>query len=445
MFLSEPSPRVLDSLTLARRIALTSVEFLALLSLAVWLIPSFTRAFAADSPFMSADASFLVLLAAFSLHLSDSRLALVKRLLSLVLASVITLLAASLLLAGNLHFDLTLGNSAAMAGIPARLALCFAFFGITIILLHIPHPLTRHITDMAVFTLVLLVLIVCSEYLFSFLSVFEASSAYRASPVLLFCLFLLALLTLVRCAEKGVFSILLGRGIGGRIVRLVSPVILFLPFVREVGRANIVHAHRLSGNFATAILTSLAAMASFGLLLFIAWRINAMEKEIHDLSLRDELTGLYNLRGFHLLAEQALLLAKRSNLPFSVLFIDLDNLKRINDAHGHLIGSQTLTETGALLQTTFRETDVIARIGGDEFAVAGQFSQEDIAVACDRLRQASCHRNANAGEPATLSFSIGHVTSLLSEHESIRLLLSQADEAMYREKREKKHSIPALA
>ena len=86
--------------------------------------------------------------------------------------------------------------------------------------------------------------------------------------------------------------------------------------------------------YGAAILTSLAAGLSMVLLLVLVWRINSMEKEIHDLTLRDELTGLYNMRGFYLLGEQTLRLAQRAELPFSVLFIDLDGLKKINDEHG---------------------------------------------------------------------------------------------------------------
>src|SRR5258708_35880445 len=79
-------------------------------------------------------------------------------------------------------------------------------------------------------------------------------------------------------------------------------------------------------------------------------------------------------------------LAWRSQAPFSVLFVDLDGLKEINDSLGHAVGSAFLVETAGLLTATFRETDVIARIGGDEFAVAGQFSRAGIAVGWHRLQ-----------------------------------------------------------
>jgi diguanylate cyclase (GGDEF)-like protein len=121
--------------------------------------------------------------------------------------------------------------------------------------------------------------------------------------------------------------------------------------------------------------------------------------------------------------------------------VDLDDLKQINDVHGHSIGSATLSETAELLQATFRETDVIARVGGDEFAVAGQFSDSAISVAILRLRDASNERNSVAGHRVNLSFSIGQVTSILTEHESLDALLEKADQSMYEEKRRKKSCI----
>jgi diguanylate cyclase (GGDEF)-like protein len=235
-----------------------------------------------------------------------------------------------------------------------------------------------------------------------------------------------------------IFSVFLGRGIGSRIARILGPVILVLPFLREIARQRMVSSHILPEHYATAILASVSAAMSFVFLVLLVFYIKSMEDEIHDLSLRDELTGLYNLRGFHLLGEQALRLAQRSRVPFSVLFIDLDNLKQINDLHGHSVGSACLAETGTLLQATFRETDVLGRIGGDEFAVAGQFTHAAIAVATKRLREASALRNSQSGCRFTLSLSIGHVTSEPDAPEPLDALLSKADRAMYEEKRRKK-------
>jgi diguanylate cyclase (GGDEF)-like protein len=186
----------------------------------------------------------------------------------------------------------------------------------------------------------------------------------------------------------------------------------------------------------------MAAVVSMALLLFLAWQIKGMETEIHSLSLSDELTKLYNLKGFHLLAGQALRLAYRAHAPFSVLFIDLDNLKQINDAMGHTAGSAFLTETAEILGATFRETDVLGRIGGDEFAVAGQFSEEAISIAIQRLEEGCAKRNAQAGRRFALSFSVGHVTTLEEHKETLDELLTKADQVMYEAKRSKKEGQP---
>jgi diguanylate cyclase (GGDEF)-like protein len=254
------------------------------------------------------------------------------------------------------------------------------------------------------------------------------------------CLVLLTLVALFRRTDDGVFSILVGRGIGSRISRFLLPFLLILPFLREAARAHIINSGWIPAHYATAIFASLAAMLSCGLLLFLAWRIRSMEMEIHGLSLRDELTGLYNLKGFYLLAEQSQRMAHRSDLPFSVLFIDLDNLKQTNDTLGHQAGSAFLAETAELLKATFRETDVIGRLGGDEFAVAGQFSRMAISLATERLEESCAQWNAEPERRFALNFSVGHATSEGAHGEPLDELLDLADQAMYQQKRQKKMS-----
>ena len=94
-----------------------------------------------------------------------------------------------------------------------------------------------------------------------------------------------------------------------------------------------------------------------------------MDEEIRSLSLTDDLTGLYNRRGFTLLAEQEVKLAHRINRSMLLFFCDVDYLKSINDAHGHAQGDLALQEVSAILKETFREVDIMARLGGDEFVV----------------------------------------------------------------------------
>ena len=96
------------------------------------------------------------------------------------------------------------------------------------------------------------------------------------------------------------------------------------------------------GILSAALLASAGVAVAVGILLFFAWRISRMENEIHDLILRDEATRLYNFRGFHMLAEHALRLAQRSGVPFSVLFINLENLAQIHTQLGTGCRSRSL-------------------------------------------------------------------------------------------------------
>jgi diguanylate cyclase (GGDEF)-like protein len=294
------------------------------------------------------------------------------------------------------------------------------------------------IADFATAGVSLLVLAVGSEYLYAVLHIPGSTLTGLPAPATLGCLILLTLAVVLHSAESGAFSIFLGPGIGGRIARGLTPFLLLLPIIREAGRAHLINAQVISPHYAAAILASVATIVSFGLLLFVVSRINQMETAIQDLTLRDELTGLYNVRGFNFLAAQSLRLAQRANLPFSVLFIDVDGLKRINDDLGHNVGSALLVETAKILYTTFRDADVIARIGGDEFIVAGQFNHEAIANSTQRLQDSVAERSLDSPENPPLSLSLGYATSSMFRFEFLKDLVDRADQAMYERKRRKK-------
>src|SRR5213595_3982108 len=113
-----------------------------------------------------------------------------------------------------------------------------------------------------------------------------------------------------------------------------------------------------------------------------------LQTELGNLALQDELTGLYNRRGFLALAERQLKLARRSGRSLLLFFIDVDGLKEINDVFGHAEGDAALKCTAEALETTFRDSDVIARFGGDEFAaLAIEASGQNEATIRDRLTE----------------------------------------------------------
>src|SRR5258708_2948377 len=162
--------------------------------------------------------------------------------------------------------------------------------------------------------------------------------------------------------------------------------------------------------------------------------------ELGDLALVDELTGLYNRRGFMAIAERQLKVGRRSGKGMLLFFIDVDDLKQINDSHGHSEGDQALRRTAQALEMTFRDSDVIARIAGDEFAVlaieAADQSETTIRTRlCEDLKSISTEESRYS-----ISLSMGVARFNGRENRRIGELMAHADKAMYEQKRRRSKS-----
>ena len=132
-----------------------------------------------------------------------------------------------------------------------------------------------------------------------------------------------------------------------------------------------------------------------------------MDREIRNLAVTDELTGLYNRRGFLTAATHQLKLAHRQGEDALLLFCDLDGLKQINDSFGHREGDLALIRAADTLEETFRDSDILARLGGDEFAVlALDASSPSRQAMVPRINESLARANAKDSR-YTLSFSIG--------------------------------------
>jgi diguanylate cyclase (GGDEF)-like protein len=155
------------------------------------------------------------------------------------------------------------------------------------------------------------------------------------------------------------------------------------------------------------------------------------------LSLLDELTGLYNRRGFYSLANQHIKLSRRTGRKLLLLFADMDGLKQINDTLGHQAGDLALQTAAELLQATFRTSDVVCRLGGDEFMILAIDAREGGAIALgERLQAAIDSHNAhNHHPPLELSWGVACYDPGLDT--PLETLVSQADQALYEHKREK--------
>jgi len=175
-------------------------------------------------------------------------------------------------------------------------------------------------------------------------------------------------------------------------------------------------------------------------LLVWAIRYAMQQKEeaaaMRKLALIDELTGLYNRRGFLVLARQQLKHIQRTNRHTLLVFADVDGLKRINDAYGHCEGDRVLKETASVLRKTFRDSDIIARLGGDEFVILAQDapgnSEQNITARLQKTLRAHNERQRRGRDPLSLSFGFSPFNCYSS---SIENHMIHADRDMYYQKR----------
>jgi diguanylate cyclase (GGDEF)-like protein/PAS domain S-box-containing protein len=205
--------------------------------------------------------------------------------------------------------------------------------------------------------------------------------------------------------------------ISGAIVGLIVVANAEIPYVERDLNA----VERLAGLYAIAVQRT------------------RTENELRDLSLVDELTKVYNRRGFLTLAEQQMKVAHRTRKEMALYYVDLDDLKKINDSFGHEEGDAALAETAEVLRDAFRDSDIIARIGGDEFAVlAIDVAEGKVTALARRIRERLQTRNSRPGISYPLSFSLGISRYDPDSACALQELLVQADSRMYKEKLSKK-------
>src|SRR5438105_1189906 len=163
------------------------------------------------------------------------------------------------------------------------------------------------------------------------------------------------------------------------------------------------------------------------------------EAALQSLSLVDELTGLYNRRGFLAVTEQHLAAIRRNKKMPVILYADLDGLKVINDSLGHHEGDRALVKAAEIFKETFRSSDIIARIGGDEFVVLAAIGPEESAeFLTNRLQENFKAASAQWNHSYDLSVSVGRALFDDDEGHSIEELMALADRAMYENKRHKR-------
>jgi two-component system, cell cycle response regulator len=164
-----------------------------------------------------------------------------------------------------------------------------------------------------------------------------------------------------------------------------------------------------------------------------------MQVALQSESLMDELTKLYNRRGFMALAGSHIKSAQRTRTSLALVFIDLDGMKHINDTLGHPEGDRALIEAAGLLSKSVRQSDILARFGGDEFVLLLTSAEKDSEDSIRRRLQEQLDAcNAQPGRRYRLSFSAGVVTAGFDRWLILEDLVAEADALMYRQKQKKK-------
>lgn len=168
-----------------------------------------------------------------------------------------------------------------------------------------------------------------------------------------------------------------------------------------------------------------------------------VQSTLHNLSLIDELTGLYNRRGFKTLGEHQIKLANRREQELFLIYADLDGMKQINDTYGHQEGDLALAVATSAFRDIFRTTDIIARIGGDEFAVLMLDTSEEFEMELiqQRLEEKLGELARTKEQNYRLSVSIGMARYDGKQPCALKELVARADALMYQQKRLKKQQL----
>ncbi len=169
----------------------------------------------------------------------------------------------------------------------------------------------------------------------------------------------------------------------------------------------------------------------------ITFRLHQLENELRDLATRDSLTGVYNRRAYLASSEAVHELMKRGRKPLVVAYLDIDGFKHINDSHGHISGDLTLTQLTQTLKSHLRKSDIIGRMGGDEFAIT--LPATDLQGARELLERiragvAAVGISSPSGLPVGFTISVGIAGSDLSPGDSLESVIQRADSALYQAK-----------
>ena len=281
---------------------------------------------------------------------------------------------------------------------------------------------------------VLLILMVSALVFFFSGHLFNAQAFIGLDRVVLISiptLTVLSFLTIARITQRipySIFSVLVASGGAGKLSRMGIPLGLVVGFFVTVFENALVKEFGVPTGYSSALSASVLSVLMFLIIITMAQRIRLLEGEVILRSFRDELTGLYNLAGLKTIFKT---LGITDQQPVFLVYFDVDGLKKVNDQHGHETGSNLLAKFANLLRRSFRDDDIIARVGGDEFVVCGEGSRGDAEMALKRYLDMVAHENAHHQQTYEIKSSYGVADTCELSSGQLKDLMKLADQRMY--------------
>ncbi|MGD9000323.1 MAG: GGDEF domain-containing protein [Granulosicoccaceae bacterium] len=443
--LNQPDPKLLGRFAIINKVCLLVTLLIGIIILSGWTVPDFGSLLPDGWAVMQSSTALSVLFLSVSVMLTyqkHDRWRFVTRRLCASAAIFLAVMELFVHLNGSMTgigalwvLDSMLPMTHPMS---IQSATCFVLLGLSLEIKETRQDSLGRILDMFIIILVILNLVFIAAYVFGASYFVGHTEEIRISPQTLVCTTLLTFVLTNRRAPYGMFATLVSAGIGGHFARIMLPVSVAISYLILLISERLLSVGILSLPYAAALTAAIMAILLIIVVILMAGKINALERVLHNISITDELTGLYNRRGFYLLGEQALSDAYRSNRQMFILFFDVDGLKEVNDTLGHEVGSRLLLDMATLLRKCFRHSDILGRVGGDEFAVIAHGTRADMNTAIARLNDMTRIINKTGNKPYTIGFSSGSVMIDLQSNESLDELLDRADKAMYKHKREKR-------
>jgi diguanylate cyclase (GGDEF)-like protein len=354
----------------------------------------------------------------------------------------------------DLRIDQLLFNNgpAAIAGrftgrMPPVTAVTFFVLGVALFLLDSPRRLGTRAAQLLSLSAVFAATMSLNGYINSATAIYGLFSYTPMAVFTALVLLMMGVAIFFARPRVGIAGDLTGKFVGSTMARRFVPLVIIIPILGAWIRMQCQRAGLFGAELGYAWSVTVNVVALSLLVWFNARKLNRAEESLealrhaknmlYDASLRDELTGLYNRRGFLAFAEEQLKLACSGRRELLVVFADVDGLKAINDGYGHSAGDLALKKAAEVLVAVFRDTDILARLGGDEFAVLALDCSPVGLVRINAHFDKMLRMVNDMDTPWKLSISIGTVHIDSQHQHSITELLSKADTMMYRQKREK--------